>query len=277
MSGIIKAWLLLTRYPDLFIRRLIFGLKALFPLPRHPVYKRITGIMFEFDFSYDPAIRDMFLGKYEKREINMLKNILRPGDVFIDVGANIGYFSAVAAGLVGETGAVHSFEPVPEYFQRLQNLARMNPAYKIITNQCALGEREETARIDITCFSNIGWNTMVTSFMKPAERKQTITVPVRRFDNYIKEHNLNNIALIKIDVEGYEFPVLKGSRDFLGTARNRPPILCEINPAACPLMGYHLKDLFDYMKGFGYSAFDLNNKRLNWSNIKELSNVLFRQ
>ena len=276
MKRVIKAIAFFLRYPDIFERRLIFGITSLLRLPKLIMQKKTNGVIFEFDFAYDQAIRAMFTGKYETREIKVLKNILHPGDVFIDAGANIGYFSAIAAGLIGETGTVHSFEPVPEYFQRLQKMATMNPDYKIAVNQCALGETEGTAQIDVTGLSNIGWNTMVAGFMKPEERKQTITVPVRRLDNYIKEHNLNNITLIKIDVEGFEFSVLKGLRGFLAETISKPAILCEINLEACALMGYHLKDLFDYMKEFGYSAFDMNNKRIDWSNIKELSNILFK-
>lgn len=82
--------------------------------------------------------------------------------------------------------------------------------------------------------------------------------------------------MIKIDVEGFEFPVLKGVSDFLRNAHHRPAILCEIGTEVCKLLGYQLKDLFDYMKEFGYMSFDLNNKRLEWSDIKGLCNILFR-
>ena len=63
--------------------------------------------------------------------------------------------------------------------------------------------------------------------------------------------------------------------DFLSTTPNRPTILCEVGLEVCKLLEYHLKELFDYMKEFGYASFDLNNKRIEWSDIKELSNILF--
>lgn len=275
MKRITKIILLLKNYPILFFRRLILEIRSLLPFPNQLVRKRIRGICFEFDFTCGPVIRDMFLGKYEMLEVAVMEKILKKGDTFIDVGANIGYLSAIGAGLVGKTGEVHSFEPVQEYFQRLRKMAMMNPDYKIITNQCALGEIESTAQINIAGLSNIGWNTMVTGFMKPETRKESIEVPVRRLDNYIKEHNLNNITLIKIDVEGFEFAVLKGLYNFFIRTPHRPSILCEVSPEVCSLMGYQLKDLFDYMEEFGYIAFDLNKKRLNWREIKELSEVLF--
>ena len=156
-------------------------------------------------------------------------------------------------------------------------MAEINPDYKIITNQLALGETEEVTQIDISGLNDIVWNTMVPGFMKPETKKQTIDISVKRLDAYIKEHNLKNITLIKIDVEGFEFPVLKGLKNFLAETKQKPTILCEINPRVCPLLRYHLKELFAYMKGFGYMSCNyLNYKRLEWSDIKEIGNILFK-
>lgn len=276
MKKIKNILTLLKNYPQLLLKRLMFEVRLRLSLPKHPIQKRIYGIMFEFDFAYDSRIYHMYSGIYEMREVETIKKILYSGDTFIDVGANIGYLSAIGAGRVGKRGEVYSFEPVPEYYQRLQKMARMNPDYKIIINQCALGETEGIAQIDITGHANIGFNTMVPGFMKPGDRKQSINVPVRRLDNYIKEHKLSNVALIKIDVEGFEFQVLKGLKDCLINPNFRPTILCEITPQVYSLMGYQLKDLFDYMKEFGYSSFNMDNKRIVWSDIKELNNVLFK-
>jgi len=80
------------------------------PLPK-TTCKKINGVWFRFDFDLDPRIKKMYLGEYETETVETMKKLLRQGDVFIDVGANIGFLSAVAAGLVG--GQIHSFEPVP--------------------------------------------------------------------------------------------------------------------------------------------------------------------
>lgn len=275
MNQIIKAIALLQNRPDLFLRRLRSEISGFGTLPGHPVRRKINGISFEFDFSYATVIEDMFHNKYEILTIAAMEKTLHSGDTFIDVGSNIGYISAIGAGLVGKTGEVHSFEPVPEYFKKTKKMTEMNPDYKIIANQFALGEKEEMTQIDIFGNGNIGWNTMVPGFMKPETRKQAINVSVRRLDNYIKEHNLKNITFIKIDVEGFEFSVLKGLKDFLTETKQKPTILCENNPRVCPLLGYNLKELFDYMKGFGYMSYNyLNYKRLEWSDMKEIGNIL---
>lgn len=190
-SKIITAVTVLINNPTVFFR-ILYGriyrlIQSLLPVSAYPVRKRINGVVFEFDCTRSDVIRGMFLGLYEIPERILMKKILRHGDTFIDAGANIGYLSAIAAGLVGKSGEVHSFEPVPEYFQRLQKFASLNPNYKIITNQYALGETDGVDRITIASSQNIGWNTMVPGFLEPKEQKQTIEITVRRLDKYIRE------------------------------------------------------------------------------------------
>jgi len=94
------------------------------PTPTQPVRKYLGGgVSYEFDFSdtalldsfqhSQPAIKAMLHGSYEPTLRKVMRRHLTPGGVFVDAGANIGYISAVGASLVGPTGHVHSFEPVP--------------------------------------------------------------------------------------------------------------------------------------------------------------------
>jgi len=156
----------------------------------------------------------MYCGEYEEETIGVMRKFLRQGDTFVDIGANIGYLSAVAAGIVGVTGRVYSFEPVPGPFSRLRNVASLNQEYHITVNQCALGAEDGSAKIAVTNLANIGWNTIVPGFMSQDTIKESIDVPVLRFDNFVEKNSLKNISLIKIDTEGYEYPVLKGFRGF---------------------------------------------------------------
>jgi len=276
------TWINAARYlvsnPRLFLHKLIFRLRSLRALPKSCVLKRINGILFEFDFDYAPVMRKMFYRDYEMETVVAMKKVLRNGDTFIDVGANIGYLSAVGMGLVGKKGQVHSFEPVPEYLQRLRKLAAMNTEYHLVANQCALGEEEGTAPIAVTRLSNIGWNTMVPGFMNNETMKEMIRVPVGRLDRYIAERGLGRIALIKIDTEGFEYLVLKGLRHFLERAHDRPIIICEVAPAAYRLLGWRLSELSEYMRMFGYRAFDLIDRHaeIDITTLEETTNVVFK-
>lgn len=155
------------------------------PLPKSPVKKKVNGILFEFDFDYDPTVKAMYHGTYELSTVAAMQTFLKRGDTFIDVGANIGYLSVIALGLVGKEGQVHSFEPVPAYCEKLRRVAQENREYRLAVNQCALGEKEGTAEIAVTRLANIGWNTMVPSFMDEQARKETLTIDVYRLDKCI--------------------------------------------------------------------------------------------
>lgn len=258
---IVRAIQLLQSNPQLFLKRAIAEAKRLQPLPRSRVWKRIDNrVMFEFDFELDPAVGAMYQGVYEMSTVESMKKFLKEGGTFIDVGANIGYLSAIALTLVGHSGQVHSFEPVPQYFEKLRNIIAANKDYRIVAAQCALGEKTGMAEIAVTRLANIGWNTMVPSFMDELSRKETMTVPVYRLDEYLEANKLTGISLIKIDTEGYEFPVLKGLSRYFERAF-APVIICEIAPAAYLLLGYTLVELADYMAKYHYAAFSLDDLR----------------
>lgn len=262
--------------PGLFFRKL----KAkITPLPKSVLQKKINGVIFEFDFSYDPYIKEIYFYIYEIETIRLMRKLLKEGDIFIDIGANIGFLSAIAMGLVGKTGQVHSFEPVPKHFYKLKRLATANSSYNFIVNQCAMGEREGKGMLDITNLSNIGWNTMVPDFMSSETKKETIEVTTRRMDNYLKENKLDKVRLIKIDTEGYEFNVLKGLNNYFENNAYRPAIICEIAPSACSLLGYTLEQLREYMRKFGYEAFAIENAntKINITHLKKTTNVIFIQ
>lgn len=278
---IIKAFFLLTKNPQLFfkllVKRLCYPMMVRWFLPGFSVEKKIKGVRFEFDFNLDPNIKKMYFGCYETETIETMRAVLKPGDIFIDVGANIGYLSCVGAGLVGRGGQVHSFEPVPQYFQRLEKMAKMNPDYKIIVNQYALGEKEGIANISVTNLQNIGWCTMVSGSMRKETIKETLDVRVYRLDNYIRQKALKDISLIKIDVEGFEFLVLKGLGNYFEDTNHRPIIICEIKPFVYSLLGCTLIQLLEYMKKYNYSAYNIvdANTKIDITRLEDITNVIF--
>lgn len=268
---------LLTSNPGLFLQHCRCRLTPNLVLPKVPVKKNINGVWFDFDLSLAPSMKKMYFGCYEIKLVKLMRNILKSGDVFIDVGANIGYLSALGAGLVGASGQVHSFEPIQKYFEKLKKMAFENLNYKIVVNQCALGENEGLTKIDITNLHNIGWNTMVPNLMIKETVKESFDVSVCRLDDYLKKNNLNNIALIKIDVEGFEFPILKGLSNYWEN-NNRPVIVCEIVPLAYPLLNSSLAQLVEYLKKYNYSAYRLDNPniKIDITKLTKTTDVVFR-
>jgi FkbM family methyltransferase len=161
----------------------------------------------------------------------------------------------------------------------LAQIPRDNAAYTIIANNIALGESEGTAQIAISREQNIGWNTMVPGFMAADAQKETQEVSVSRLDDYLKAKSIDRIALIKIDTEGFELPVLKGLSRYLQNTAHRPAILCEIAPAAYQLMNSSLRDLEEYLRQWGYNSFTLvdTGRNVVLAQLMETTNVLIRK
>jgi FkbM family methyltransferase len=276
MSRLANGVRLLLTNPVVFFKRIAVETTSRVRTQRDVKIKKSNGVTFEFDFAFDPSIKLMYHGIYEVDIVSALKKHLHEGDTFVDVGANIGYLSAVAAGLVGKPGQVHCFEPVPVYHSKLQSFAKANSSHTIIANQCALGENTSTATINVTNLANIGWNTLVPGMMSKDTVKQTIEVPVQRLDHYIRDKGLRQITMIKVDTEGFEFPVLKGLSEYLNNSNNRPVFMVEVAPSAYPLLGVTLLQLKEYMSQFGYRAHAVHrDQEIDLTSLHETTNVIF--
>ncbi len=278
MRRVVDSIRLLGNNPWLFWMTAAAKLMNSRPLPKSNVQRYVNGVLFEFDFGLDPAVAQMYRRAYEIDVVALMRQCLRRGGTFIDVGANIGYLSAIAMGLVGRVGQVHSFEPVPQYAAQLRKLASANKEHQLVVNEWALGETRAQARIYLTSLSNIGWNTMVPSFMDEATCRDIVEVETCRLDTYILARRLRDIQLIKIDAEGYEFPILRGLERYFDNCSCLPPIICEICPAACPLLGYSLDQLAEYMARWHYRAFNTwyLKEAVDIASMERTANVLFR-
>ncbi len=216
------------------------------------------GVQFRFPCDLDPHVQLMVHGGYEAFTVRALRRCLKPGDTFIDVGANIGYLSGVAAGLVGTTGAVHAFEPVPQYYANVVWMAEHNPGHTIHVLNQAAGAEPGTASIDVSD-DNLGWNTMVDGLMDEGEKGETIDVEVVRLADYLGGALApdQRVALIKIDVEGFEWPTLQGLAPWLREQSPKPPLLLEVAPSAYPSVGTTLAEFATFLEQLGYAAEDL--------------------
>ncbi len=186
--------------------------------------------------------------------------------------------AAYALGLVGKTGEVHAFEPVPKCFAKLLNIKQNNPSYHLYANEAALGEKEGVATISVCNQKNIGWNSLVPEFLPVDAIGEKIEVSVTKLDNYLFDNNIEEIRAIKIDAEGYEFPILKGMRQYLSKSNQRPILIVEITPLAYSLLNVSLQELSDLLSGFGYIAFSTGFRRkIDITSIRTNTDVMFIQ
>jgi FkbM family methyltransferase len=230
-------------------------------------------VKLELDMSLHRVMKKYFFHTHEMFLERIFERSLQPGTIFVDIGANCGYWSAYAASLVGPKGEVHAFEPVPQYFAFVRRLAELNPDFHIIANHIACGARPESLTIAVVTPSaenfdnynvNIGSSSLATGFLDHAEGlTEAITVNVIPFDDYVRQRNLDldRIGLIKVDVEGFESDVFDGMQDILNKGGRKVPILCEIltdRERAKPLDG---REIIERLEAHGYRCLDATHLR----------------
>ena len=267
------------RNPGLFAKKALGKLRRrIVSIPDQAIQERMAGgVLFEhkrLSFIDEDDIRAMMTHSYDITLCDCLRKHLRPGDIMLDVGANIGYISAVAASGVGTAGEVHGFEPLIECFERVENLSRLNSQFKFIFHNVALGAQKGSLSINFDPDGDMRNATLLPGKKTPATRE----VPVWRLDDYIFENiaSPERIKFIKIDVEGFEFSVLQGLERFL--TKWQPLIVCEIKPWEIKALGYTMKDFDEFMKRFGYRTYDMLNeaKVINLAALPDMETVLFR-
>ena len=154
--------------------------------------------------------RTFFTGRYYQEDLEeLLGALLRPGDNFIDVGANIGLVTLHAASIVGNN--FWAFEPNPGVCERLRRHLEMNGLDRGRVLNCGLGS--EPAQLTMKLYGRHTGKATLVSHDAPAT--QTVPVQVRRGDEALSGMDSRNATVIKIDVEGFEVPVLKGLGNIL--------------------------------------------------------------
>jgi FkbM family methyltransferase len=188
-------------------------------------------------------------GHYEKPVGTVLKQLLQPDNVFLDIGANIGYFSLLAARSIPD-GKVVSFEPVSYLFEALEKNVSLNKGVNILPIKIAVGEKEEEGLIYLSSADNSG----MSSFQQPENYSgQNEMVKIVTLDNWFSKSGLNKINVLKIDVEGNELAVLKGMKNIAN--RFKPHILLELNPETLSLFNLTPADLLSYAAALSYKIF----------------------
>jgi FkbM family methyltransferase len=207
--------------------------------------------------------KSWLLGRYYELETQRcLERLLQPGDVFVDVGANIGMLTLLGAHLVGPRGVVCAIEPNPIPASRLAGILEQNGITNVRLHRIGLADREEELVLRV-----VGAHVSGGSFapLDAQQRKEPSTeqrVRVVRGDDVLAAQSSNASAAwtIKIDVEGFECRVLRGLE--LTLRERRPALLTEALEPQLVRAGSSLRELFDLLLGYGYRAFGLGSRRV---------------
>jgi FkbM family methyltransferase len=188
------------------------------------------------------------LGLAEPHEQAALGRFLKPGDVFYDLGANIGFFTTLAARLVGDGGRVYAFEPNPECAAQARRNAALNGFSHVEVIEAAVSSASGRARLHLG-------GTNLSSTIVDAAPGPEIDVALMSVDDFIRDRAARGPTLVMIDVEGAEVDVLRGMRETV--ARHRPFIMCEVHWINDAFLSY----CADQLAPIGYSVRPLTGEQ----------------
>ncbi len=203
---------------------------------------------------------------YSIEATETLRWLLRPGDTFVDIGANLGFMSLTAAKLVGADGRVISFEPNVELYRRLSESMDRNAIPNVELHQCALGDSEGEANLAV--HDHHGASSLRHG------STDGLVVRVLRGDDVVSDIDPAKWCVVKIDVEGYEERVLAGLTDLL--KRPRTAFMVEITDRWLVPLGGSAESLFDTMREAGYEPYQAAVTRSSGFEMKKLDGHLSR-
>lgn len=200
--------------------------------------RNLVSLQNEFDhqivdldgFKMDIPKNDWAVGKtileqrsYEPHVTNYLKRFVSPGMTFVDIGANIGYFSMMAASIVGSFGKVFAFEPNQHNCQFIFNSASINGFNNIVIYPFAVAEKMKNFIYD-----NLGTNGIISEIKSDNTATDRTIVMSIVLDELLDK--VDRIDTVKIDIEGAEYKALAGAKNII--QKHRPVILSEFSPSA---------------------------------------------
>jgi FkbM family methyltransferase len=196
-----------------------------------------------------------FLGAWDEPGSKFLKNYLKAGDIFMDIGANIGCYTMIASKIVGSEGEIHAFEPVSKVFDKLLFNIQLNNLSNISTNRKAVYETSGTLEFFVSSRENEGMSSI---FRHDTESGEIEKVKAISIDEYVEKMNIQRIDMMKIDIEGAEIFALKGMKNTI--KRFKPIIIMELSEDVLRNIPVESKDVLDIMRSMNYVIGGIDNQ-----------------
>lgn len=233
-----------------------------------------SGVNWELDLSEGIDFSIYLLGAFERSTASALEQLAVPGATVFDIGANIGAHTLPMARKVGSAGRVFAFEPTTFAFGKLQKNLSLNRDLegRVHANQMLLTDNPG-ASIKKEIYSS--WPLSGRDNLHPKHGGQLSTTTGARsetLDAFVEREGISKLDLIKIDVDGNEYPVLHGGAAAL--ARLRPTILLELSPYVHAEEGNSFGALVDLLKSVGYSLEEVGSGRKLPMSVPELERLI---
>jgi FkbM family methyltransferase len=210
----------------------------------------------QFSYPLDSSIgHSLANGGFEISEVDFVRNTLKKGDIVFDIGANGGFYTLIAAKSVGPEGHVYSCEPGARELELLKKNIKLNNLTNVTIIESAIGNKEGMTEFAIS--KDGALNSLLENGHQSQQIEHWETVKINTVDNLIKQLNIENLKLIKIDVEGAEKLVIEGAMQLLKSIQNLI-IIFEVADSTAIKFGYSRLELFNMFFDLGFKVKYLN-------------------
>ncbi len=198
-------------------------------------------------------------GSYSTDQLPVLRELLKPGMVFLDAGANKGEFTVFAAKYT-KGGKVLAFEPVERNIEDLKANVAANGFKHVQLIRKGLGKKSGERMIyNMDGASGGEWNEgTFTLYPRPGLDSQYSSIPIVALDDFVRDEGIDRIDVMKIDIEGGELEMLEGAKEAI--RRWKPAILIEVNSVTSRAAGYDQGEIIRLLEGWGYRCARIGRK-----------------
>lgn len=198
-------------------------------------------------------------------EFSMMFDTIKDGDIAIDIGANVGFYTLGLSTLVGDTGKVYSFEPGPVSFALLSRNVFANKATlsnNIVLENLGVSDRDSESYLFINpngeSDNQVHHDVSSYKFRNEPSRDK-VSIRLVSLDSYFSNVSTSDIKYIKIDTQGHEYYVLKGAQRIL-TESNDTVVTVEYAPYLKAWENFTQDDFYSLIKSMGFRIYDMTNK-----------------
>ncbi len=210
---------------------------------------KILGKMGQIFFNHTPRFYFFIYGLYkdwsDREKLELLKNLIKPGDTIIDIGAHLGFYTRFFSHLLDGTGKIIAMEPNRENFEKLSLLCSTLPGVNLY--QMAVGPRTSTERLYISSDLHVDHRM----YNQGLEKRSFETVQQTSLDELLM-HRKHPVSLIKMDIQGYEYWALQGMKQILRT--DRPKLLMEFWPWGLSQAGSSVAEVLNFFSELEYTV-----------------------
>ena len=193
-------------------------------------------------------------GIHENIITNLIKKEIHSGDIVVDIGAHIGYYTLQFANLVGPTGKVYAFEPEPKNFELLKKNVQINKYDNVVLIQKIVSDKDGIVEFFISKFDSIG-----NKLFKSNEAGSSIKIESTTLDEYFKDLK-EKIDFIKMDIQGGEGKAILGMKNLLKENKNLK-IIQEWWPDALKQNNTNPEDHLKFLQHIGYKIYEIDGTK----------------